>query len=283
MNQLPNKQRALIITLLVEGNSIRGTARIAGVHQDTVSKILKKVGPVCEKFHNEKVINIDVSLAGIESDEVWSFIYCRDKHVKSKKLNHGDVYTWIAIARSSRLVVSWLSSGGRDIPHATKFMRQLKRKLNGNRVQITTDLPPAYNDTIATTFAGTADYARIKKIYKAEKATEVRSTGHRFNAEKCVKSEKKIISGTPSLKNISTSYVERQNLTLRQSCRRFARDTNAFSKKFEFHCHAIALHFVYYNFCRINWTPALRCKPAMAAGITDDIMTPEDIVKLAYD
>jgi IS1 family transposase len=275
--QLSLIKRSQIITLLAEGNSIRSTSRIVGVHADTVLRVLKVVGIACEQFHNEMVVDIESD--EIQCDEIWSFIYAKDKNIplalKSKR-GIGDTWTWIGMDAKTKLIISWLS-GKRDTQHAKKFTRQLSRKLK-KKVQLTTDGYRPYLEAVEDAFHGRIDYAQILKIYKP---TKNEHGDRKFSADTCVASNKRVIVGAPNAARISTSYIERQNLTVRMCSRRFTRDTNAFSKKFNYHCYALALQFVYYNFCRIHKT--LRVTPAMEARIVDDILTADDLINMAYN
>lgn len=274
MNVLPLAKRTQIITLLVEGNSLRATSRIADVSINTVTKLLVDVGRACMKFHDEKVKN--VSSKKIQCDEIWSFVYAKQKNVPDEKIGSaGDVWTWTAIDADTKLIVSWYV-GNRGAESAHDFMKDVASRL-ANRVQLTTDGHSAYLNAVSNVFEGQIDYAQLVKMYGV--ATGEHDTEKRYSPAECTGIKTNVIYGKPSKEDISTSYVERQNLTMRMHMRRFTRLTNAFSKKVENHCYAIALHFVYYNFCRIHKT--LRVTPAMEAGLTQDIMEISDIIKLA--
>jgi IS1 family transposase len=267
MNTLPLNKKVQIISLLVEGNSLRATSRIVGVSINTVTKLLVDVGKACEEFHNNTVIA--VASKRIQCDEIWSFVYAKEKNLPEDK-EGGDVYTWVGIDADSKLVVSWLV-GSRSADTAQMFIGDVAYRLK-NRVQLTTDGLKLYVDAVEDNFGNGIDYAQIIKLY-GESQNEVR-----YSPAACTGTKIKKIAGSPDEKHISTSYIERQNLTMRMSMRRFTRLTNAFSKKMENHCYAVALHFVYYNFCRIH--KSLRVTPAMEAGLTKDIMEIEDIVML---
>jgi len=275
MNQLPLSTRTQIIKLLVEGNSLRATARITGASKVTILKLLADVGKACQKFHDEKVLN--VKSRRVQCDEIWSFVYAKEKNVPADLKDSGeagDVWTWTALDSDSKLIVSWYV-GDRSAESANYFMQDVAGRL-ANRVQLTTDGYKPYLDAVEDAFAGQIDYAQLVKIYGGESGTttnERKYSPTTFNGSKKTK-----VIGKPDSKHISTSHVERQNLTMRMHMRRFTRLTNAFSKKIENHCYAIALHFVYYNFCKIHQT--LRVTPAMEAGLTQDIMEIEDIVLL---
>jgi IS1 family transposase len=274
MNKLPLERRVQIITLLVEGNSLRSTSRIADVSINTVTKLLVSVGKACDKFHNEKVRGI--AAKRVQCDEIWSFVYAKKKNVPEGMEDYaGDVWTWVGIDADTKLVISWMI-GGKDAESGKVFIEDLASRIT-NRIQLTTDGYHAYLEAVDASFDRFIDYAMLVKIYG--NATGANATERKYSAAECVGAEKKIISGNPDVKHISTSYVERQNLTMRMHMRRFTRLTNAFSKKIENHGYAIALHFVYYNFAKIH--KSLRVPPAMEAGLIKRIMTIEDIVRLA--
>ncbi len=271
MNKLPLKTRTQIINMLVEGCSMRATARMCDVSRNTVNKLLIDVGKACMKFHNEKVQG--VTSKRVQCDEIWSFVYAKAKNVPEEKIGEaGDVWTWTGIDADTKLVISWLV-GNRDADSANTFMQDLAYRL-ANRVQLTTDGLKAYLEAVDDAFHGDIDFAQLVKIYGGDSAKNEK----RYSPAEYLTAKKVDIYGNPDKKHISTSYVERQNLTMRMHMRRFTRLTNAFSKKLENHCHTLALYFVYYNFCKIHQT--LRVTPAMEAGLTNDIMEIEDIVKL---
>jgi len=273
MNTLPLEKRVEIIKLLVEGNSIRSITRIADVSKNTVTKLLVDVGRSCQQFHNDTVIK--VKSERIQCDEIWSFCYAKQKNVsQSMPEGSGDVWTWTAIDADSKLIVSWFV-GDREAGSAYQFMHDVADRL-ANRVQLTTDGHRAYLTAVESAFDSDIDYAQLVKMYgKAEGNDQERKySPNSFNGSK-----KTRISGDPISKFVSTSYVERQNLTMRMHMRRFTRLTNAFSKKIENHGYAIALHFVYYNFCKIH--SSLSITPAMQAGLTKRVMSVEDIANLA--
>ncbi len=275
MNKLPIEKRAQIITLLVEGNSLRSCSRIADVSINTVTKLLVDVGRACEKFHNEKVVGIKSER--IQADEIWSFVYAKEKNTTAemKEGGAGDVWTWTALDADSKLIVSWYV-GNRDAESAHNFMYDVAARL-ANKVQLTTDGHHAYLEAVDDAFKLDIDFAQLVKMYGAP--TGESQTEKKYSPAECTGCKKKVISGEPNEKFISTSYVERQNLTMRMHMRRFTRLTNAFSKKIENHCYAIALHFVYYNFVKIH--KSLRVPPAMQAGLIKRLMSIEDIVRLA--
>jgi IS1 family transposase len=274
MNTLPIEKRVQIIKLLVEGSSIRAITRIADVSKNTVTKLLVDIGRACQQFHNEKVVN--VKSERIQADEIWSFVGSKEKNtsIEKKEEGHGDVWTWTALDADSKLIVSWYV-GDREAGSAYEFMHDVADRLV-NRVQLTTDGHRAYLTAVESAFDNDIDYAQLVKMYgRAEGNDQERKySPNSFNGSK-----KTRISGDPISKFVSTSYVERQNLTMRMHMRRFTRLTNAFSKKIENHGYAIALHFVYYNFCKIH--TSLSITPAMQAGLTKRVMSVEDIANLA--
>lgn len=274
MNKLPIEKRVQIINLLVEGTSLRATSRIADVSINTVTKLLVDVGRACEKFHNETVKQIKGKR--VQCDEIWAFCYAKQKNVtQDMPEGSGDVWTWTAIDADSKLIISWLV-GSRDADAASAFMNDVAMRLD-SRVQMTTDGHNVYMDAVGDNFGSYIDYAQLVKMYGP---AEGKSTNERkYSPSECNGTKKTAIIGNPDPEHISTSYVERQNLTMRMHMRRFTRLTNAFSKKIENHCYAIALHFVYYNFVKIHKT--LRVPPAMEAKLIKKLWTIEDIVRLA--
>lgn len=272
MNKISRQKRVQVISALVEGNSIRSTVRMTGVAKNTIVKLLKDIGLVCTEYHNKVVRNL--TCRRVQADEIWSFVYAKKKNVpedKKGQFGYGDVWTWTAIDADTKLIISWYI-GLRNAEHARAFIYDLKDRL-ANRVQLTTDGLKAYLEAVDEVFGCDIDYGMLVKLYGKEKGEE-----GRYSPPKCIGAKRDSLSGNPDRKHISTSYVERQNLTMRMSMRRFTRLTNGFSKKIENLEYAIALHFVYYNFCRIHRT--LKVTPAMEAGITDKLWSIEDIVKL---
>ncbi|MBD0366737.1 MAG: DDE-type integrase/transposase/recombinase [Flavisolibacter sp.] len=273
MNKLAINKRVQILNLLVEGSSIRAITRICDVSKNTVTKLLVEVGKACEKFHNETVVG--VKSQRVQADEIWSFYYAKEKNVTEKMPDgSGDVWTWTALDADSKLIVSWYV-GDRDAESANEFMKDVAARL-ANRVQLTTDGHKVYLQAVEDAFDGKIDYAMLVKLYGQ---AEGEGNEKRYSPAVCIGAEKTIIEGKPREKFISTSYVERQNLTMRMHMRRFTRLTNAFSKKIENHCHALALYFVFYNFVKIH--KSLSVTPAMQAGLTKRPMTLEDIAMLA--
>jgi IS1 family transposase len=274
MNKLPLEKRIQIIHLLVEGNSLRATSRIADVSINTVTKLLVSVGKACQEFHNNTVVN--VKSERIQADEIWTFCYAKQKNVSQEMPEgSGDVWTWTALDADSKLIVSWYV-GDREAESAYEFMNDVADRLS-NRVQLTTDGHKAYLRAVENAFDNDIDYAMLVKMYGGSEGTNQHEK--KYSPAECTGCKKTRISGEPNSKFVSTSYVERQNLTMRMHMRRFTRLTNAFSKKIENHGYAIALHFVYYNFCKLH--KSLSVTPAMQAGLTKRFMKIEDIAMLA--
>jgi IS1 family transposase len=278
MNSLATEKRVQIIKCLVQGMSLRGTSEITGASVNTITKVLVDTGKACQQFHDENVHSLNTKR--IECDEIWSFVGKKDKNATEaeKEDGLGDAWTWTAIDADSKLIVSYYV-GNRDTESATEFMTDLKGRLN-NRVQLTTDGLKSYLDAVNATFGRKIDFAQLVKIYASDSHKGARKyTESRYSPAPMTKTEIRYVSGNPDSKLISTSYVERQNLTMRMHMRRFTRLTNAFSKKIENHTYAIALHFVYYNFCKVHKT--LRVTPAMEAGIAKDVMSIEEVANLS--
>ena len=272
MNKLDNAKRANILSMLCEGSSMRSVSRIADVSINTVAKLLADAGAACEAFHSEAVRN--VASKRVQCDEIWSFCYAKQRNVASAKAapdQAGDIWTWTALDADSKLIVSFLV-GGRDAGYAHEFMQDVASRL-ANRVQMTTDGLKAYLDAVEGAFGADIDYAQLVKLYG-----DAPHPPGRYSPAECTGIKKNRIEGKPDAKHISTSYVERQNLTMRMSMRRFTRLTNGFSKKAESHADMVALYTVWYNFARMHKT--LRCSPAMASGLSATLWAMEDIVKL---
>ncbi len=274
MNKLTPEKRTQVVASLVEGNSIRATVRMTGVAKGTVLKLLSDIGKACTEYQDKVFRNL--SCKRIQCDEIWSFCYAKDKNVPKKKqgkFGYGDVWTWTAICADTKLVPSWYI-GRRDLKCAKLFMNDLASRLS-HRVQLTTDGHRPYLEAVEEAFGADVDYAMLIKLYGFENQEAPEA---RYSPAACIGSEEKKINGTPESRHVSTSYAERNNLTMRMGMRRFTRLTNAFSRKVENLACAVALHFMYYNFCRIH--QSLRITPAMAARVTDKLWEIEDIVRL---
>ena len=276
MNRLSQDRQAQVVRALVEGNGINSTVRMTGVAKNTILKLLRDLGAACLKYQDEHLRNLN--LRHVQCDEIWEFCYAKEKNVPENKqgqFGYGDVWTWVAIDADTKLVPSWLV-GSRNAECAHTFINDLKSRL-ANRIQITTDGQKMYLWAIEDAFGSEIDYGVLVKLYGAELDDD-----RRYSPAKCISAEPHVVYGNPDKSKISTSFVERQNLTMRMNMRRFTRLTNGFSKKVENHMYAIALHFMHYNFARPHTTLAnpYPRTPAMAAGITNSIWTIEDIVKL---
>lgn len=273
MNKLDAQARSQILHMLCEGQSIRAITRIMGISKNTVAKLLSDAGAICAQYQDEALRNL--TSKRVQVDEIWSFTYAKQKNVATAKAapeGAGDTWTWTAIDADTKLVMSWLV-GGRDSEYAMAFIDDLSRRL-ANRVQLTSDGHRAYLEAVEGAFGGDVDYAMLVKIY----GTSPDSAKGRYSPAECTGARKETIEGNPDPKHVSTSFAERQNLTMRMHMRRFTRLTNGFSKKVEAHANAVALHFMYYNFVRIHKT--LRVTPAMAAGVVDKLWEIADIVAL---
>ncbi|MBT4710243.1 MAG: IS1 family transposase [Alphaproteobacteria bacterium] len=270
MNRLPLEKRVLILGLLTEGTSLRAASRLSGASINTVTKLLVDVGTACQRYHDEHVRGL--TSRRVQCDEIWSFVYSKQKNVpENKRGSAGDVWTWTAVDADSKLAISWLV-GGRDADYANAFMLDVADRLK-NRVQLTTDGHHPYLEAIEGAFGADVDYATLIKVYGAPLGGT-----RRYSQPECIGTRKGRVEGRPDPKHVSTSFVERQNLTMRMHMRRFTRLTNAFSKKVENHAHAVALHFMFYNFCRIHKT--LRVSPAKEAGVSDHLWELEELAGL---
>jgi IS1 family transposase len=270
MNRLDTHKRSQIVRCLIEGNSIRATVRLTGAAKNTVTKLLVEVGGKCRQFHDRSVRH--VSARRVQVDELWSFVGAKAKNVPEEKKDSGmgDVWTWVALEAQSKLVLSYLC-GGRDAEWAYQFMDDLASRLT-MRVEITSDGHRAYAEAVEGAFGMDVDYAMLIKLYGSP--SEKYDT--RYSPSGLIGTRTAVLSGNPDQRHISTSFVERQNLTTRMSNRRFTRLTNAFSKKLENHRHSVALHYAYYNFCRVH--QSLRVTPAMEAGLTDHVWSIEELL-----
>jgi IS1 family transposase len=272
MNKLATDTRILILRLLTEGSSLRSISRVAGVSINTVTKLLIDAGRACARFHHDTMRNL--TCQRLQLDEIWSFVYAKDKNIPEgmeTATGVGSIWTWVGIDEETKLIPSWLV-GLRDAEHATAFVCDLASRLR-NRVTITTDGLKAYVNAMEVGFGGDVDYAVLHKIYGATRADEAR-----YSPAECCGAELHRMIGNPDLDKASTSYIERQNLTMRMRARRFTRLTNAFSKKLANLEHAVSLHFFVYNFITRHQT--LRMSPALKAGVTDHMWTWEELVEL---
>ena len=275
MRKLDTKSRTLIIRLLVEGNSIRATSRIADVSKNTVTKLLEDAGKACAQYHDENVKGVEAK--HVQADEIWSFCYAKAKNVETAKAapsDAGDIWTWTAMDRDTKLMISY-TIGDRSGATAREFMFDLASRV-ATRIQLTTDGHGAYLKAVTDAFSDDVDYAMLIKHYGD--ATGTKGHERKYSPAQCTGATKEAIFGNPIMEDVGTSHIERQNLTMRMGMRRFTRLTNAFSKKAENHAYAVALHFMHYNFVRTHKT--LRMTPAMAAGLVESPWEVEDIVKL---
>ena len=272
MNRLSTAKRAQVVAALVEGNSLRATVRMTGAALHTVLKLLADLGSACAIYHDRYVRNLRVR--HLQCDEIWNFVGAKAKNVTPEKKfeGWGDMWTWIALDANTKLCVSYLV-GGRDSGWGKEFMNDCASRING-RLQVTTDGHRVYLDAVEEAFGTDADFAQLQKIFGASTENETR-----YSPAVCIGCDMKVVSGNPDPKHVSTSFVERQNLTMRMSMRRFTRLTNAFSKKAENLRHAVALHYMYYNFCRVHQT--LRVTPAMETGLSDHVWTLEELAVIA--
>lgn len=271
MNRLSTAERGRVVASLVEGNSIRATVRMTGVAKNTITKLLVDLGAACSAYQDATIRN--VRSRRVQCDEIWSFVGAKAKNASDEKKAQGwgDVWTWTALDADSKLILSF-RLGARDGATAYEFMQDLAGRL-ANRVQLTTDGHKPYLSAVEDAFGSDIDYAMLVKIYGGSAEHETR-----YSPAQCLGAVPQEVTGNPDPKHISTSYVERQNLTMRMSMRRFTRLTNAFSKKVENHAAMVALYFMYYNFARVHQT--LRVTPAMQAGIASHVWTIEEIVGL---
>ena len=276
MNKLPIAKRVQILSMLCEGSSMRSVSRVCDVSINTVAKLLADAGTFCLAFHDERVRNL--TSKRVQCDEIWSFVYAKNKNVvdaKAPPKGAGDVWTWTAIDADTKLICSW-AVGQRDAYWAGAFLDDLKQRLT-SRVQLTTDGHKAYLTAVEDVFGNTdIDFAQLVKLYGDVPGGNKEE--RKYSPPACIGAKKTPVVGSPDPAHISTSYVERQNLTMRMSMKRFTRLSNAFSKKLANHRHAISLYFTFYNWTRIHKT--LRVTPAMAAGLTDHLWSMEEIIGL---
>ena len=273
MNRLSTEKRVAVISALVGGGSVRSTSRLTGVAKGTILRLLADVGDVSARYLDATVGN--VAARRVQIDEIWSFVGCKEKNVTpeiaAKNTNAGDGWTFVAIDADSKLVLSWLV-GTRDAGCATEFLQDVSGRLS-NRIQLTTDGHRMYLSAVEDAFGANIDYAMLQKLYGSDPQGE-----KRYSPAVCIGCESKTINGSPDPKHVSTSYIERQNLTMRMNMRRFTRLKNAFSKKLDNHMHSVALFYMHYNFVRIH--QSLRVRPAQEAGLTSRIWSIQDIVNL---
>lgn len=275
MNRLSLEDRAKILGLLVEGNSLRAITRLTGKSINTVTKLLVDVGQACSEYQDKMLRNLHCK--HIQCDEIWAFCYAKQKNIPDERkglFGYGDVYTWTALCADTKLSPCWQVSR-RDGAAAKLFIDDLKGRL-ANRVQLTTDGYKPYLNVVEDSFGADIDYAMLVKLYGGETAGH--GAERKYSPGECCGTITGTVCGNPDKAHVSTSYVERQNLTMRMGMRRFTRLTTGFSKKIENHAHAVALHFMHYNFGRIHKT--LRITPAMEAGISDHVWTLEEIAAL---
>jgi IS1 family transposase len=275
-NKLALETRVQILNLLVEGNSMRSVSRLCDVSINTVAKMLVDAGEACLALHDEKVRGVKAER--VQCDEIWSFCYAKNKNVEKAKAapdRAGDVWTWTALDADSKLMISYFV-GDRSGESARVLLYDLAGRVT-DRIQLTTDGFHSYLQAAEGAFGADVDYAMLEKVYGLDKSAQ-RTPERKYSPAECVGARKRVVQGKPDMKEVSTSYVERSNLSIRMQNRRFTRLTNAFSKKFRSHVYALGLYFAFYNFIRIHKT--LRVTPAMQAGITDHVWSLEEIVAL---
>jgi len=276
MNKLPAAKQAAILRCLAEGNSIRATARMTGTSKATVLKLLVELGEFCSFYQDQVIRNLPTTR--VEADEIWAFVGAKQRH--ARRDGDGDIWTYTAIDADSKLMITWLV-GARNTDNATEFMRDLRDRCP-NRIQLTTDGHPMYLQAVERAFGwNRVDFAQLVKTYANPDAGK--DAARRYSPPVCTGALRERVMGNPVEELVSTSYVERANLTIRMQQRRFTRLTNAFSKKAENHAHAVSFYFMFYNFCRVHQTLTKDAKgvhttPAMAAGLTDRVWKVEDIV-----
>jgi IS1 family transposase len=278
MNRLTTEHRAAILGMMVEGNSIRAIVRMTGASKNTVVKLLEDAGEAFLSYHDQHVRG--VAAKRVQCDEIWSFAGCKQKNVATAKRRdraHGDVWTWVAMCAETKLAISYLV-GGRDSEYAMALMDDLRQRVT-TRLQMTTDGHSPYLQAVEEAFGADIDYAMLVKMYGVPPAEA--EAARRYSPSECIGTQKRKVTGNPAPKHVSTSYVERQNLTMRMAIRRFTRLTNAFSKKVENHAHSVAIHFMHYNFVRIH--KSLRVTPAMAAGVTSKLWEMTAMVRVIED
>lgn len=276
MNKLPTDKRAQILSMLCEGSSMRSISRVVDVSINTVTKLLVDAGSACAAFHDEHVRNVRAKY--VRCDEIWSFCYSKESNTPSEesRIGRGDVWTWTAIDAESKLIISW-AVGDRDAPTADYFIRDVSNRL-ASRVQLTTDGHRPYLKAVENHFGMDVDYAMLVKLYGEDVGARRGAPERRYSPAQVIGTRYQRIQGAPNAHYTSTSFAERHNLTMRMSMRRMTRLTNAFSKKFDNHCHALALYFFWYNWVRLH--KAHRLTPAMAAGLAKGPMEMTDLVAM---
>ena len=276
MNKLPVAKQAAIVKALTEGNSIRATARMVGVSKTTVLKLLADVGELCSTYLWH--VLRDLPCKRVQCDEIWGFVGAKARRVKQGAKGQGDVWTWVALDADTKLMITW-AIGPRNLMTGRRIMQDVASRLR-ERVQLTTDGFRPYLQAVGSAFGADVDYAMLQKLYGPAPEGE-----RRYSPPVCLGAIPTPVQGAPDPKHISTSFVERSNLTMRMGMRRLTRLTNAFSKKVENHHYAVALHFMHYNFCRPHMTltksaGGVHTRPAMAAGLTDHVWKVEDLLGL---
>lgn len=272
MNCLAIDRRIQVIAALVEGNSINATVRMTGVAKHTILKLLKDMGCAAAAYHDAHVRNLRVRR--VQADEIWAFVYGKDKNLTLEQVQAGagSVWTWTALDADTKLIISY-ALGDRGAETAKAFVQDLASRIS-NRIQLTTDGHRMYADAVEEAFGADIDYAMLVKIYGASND----NPESRYSPATCIGCRTGVLAGDPDPKHISTSFVERSNLSMRMGMRRFTRLTNGFSKKLENHGHMVALYFMHYNYCRIH--KSLRISPAMEAGLTDHVWDIEELIAL---
>jgi IS1 family transposase len=274
-NNLSTEKKVAVISALVEGCSVRSTSRLTGVAKGTILRLLAEVGTACAEYQDRIIRN--VTAAQVQVDEIWSFCYAKQKNATAKMFENGgfagDIWTFVAIDPQTKLVISWLV-GGRDAGCATEFLQDVASRI-ANRIQLTTDGHRMYLKAVPDAFGATIDYAQLVKIYGNDPEGQ-----QRYSPAQCLGVTRYAVIGNPDVEHISTSHIERQNLTMRMQMRRFTRLTNGFSKKLENHMHTVALFYMHYNFCRIHQT--LRITPAMEAGVSRHVWSMQELVSLSF-
>ena len=275
MNKLSSEKRAQVLQMMAEGISLRAITRLTGISRTTLIKLLEDAGRAFSEYQDRTLVNLNCRR--VQADEAWSFCYAKQKNVpgaKAAPAGAGDIWTWVGLDADSKLVVSWYV-GGRDSDAAMIFMDDLAKRL-AHRVQLTSDGHKAYLEAVEGAFGSDIDYAMLVKIYGPAPEGQ-----RRYSPAECIGAAKHRVEGNPDPKHVSTSFAERQNLSMRMGNRRMTRLTNAFSKKAENHAHMMAIYFMHYNFVRIHQT--LKITPAMAAGVTSKLWEMSDMVRVLED